>query len=62
MDQFMEEFDRNQIGQEADNQLMDAFSLMDNDSVHHEPSVSISGQTIAGSSSLELNDIVHNIL
>ena len=62
MDEFMEDFNRNQIDQEADNQMMDAFSLMDDDSVHHEPSVSISGQKIAGSSTLELNDIVHNIL
>ena len=40
----MEDFGRNQIGQEADNQLMDAFSLMGDDSIHHvhEPSVSIS--------------------
>ena len=63
MDQFMEDFGRNQIGQEADNQLMDAFSLMDDESIHHvhEPSVSISGQMIASRSTLELNDIVHNI-
>ena len=63
MDQFMEDFGRNRIGQETDNQLMDAFSLMDDDSIHpvHEPSVSLSGQTIAARSTLELNDIVHNI-
>ena len=63
MDQFMEDFGRNQISQESDNQLMDAFSLMDDDSIHHvhEPSVSISGQKIATRSTLELNDIVHNI-
>ena len=63
MDQFMEDFGRNQIGQEADNQLMDAFSLMDDDSIHHvhEPSVSISGQMIASKSTLELSDIVHDI-
>ena len=63
MDQFMEDFGRNQIGQETDNQLMDAFSLMDDDSIHtvHEPSVALSGQTIAARSTLELNDIVHNI-
>ena len=63
MDQFIEEFGRNQIGQETDDQLMDAFSLMDDDSIHpvHEPSVSLSGQTIAARSTLELNDIVHNI-
>ena len=63
MDQFMEEFGRNQIGQETDDQLMDAFSLMDDDSIHpvHEPSVALSGQTIAARSTLELNDIVHNI-
>ena len=64
MDQFMEDFGRNRIGQETDNQLMDAFSLMDDDSIHtvHEPSVALSGQTIAARSTLELNDIVHNIL
>ena len=64
MDQFIEDFDRNQIGQEADNPLMDALSLMYDDSIHHvhEPSVSISGQEIAGRSTLELDDIVHNIL
>ena len=63
MDQFMEEFGSNQIGQETDNQLMDAFSLMDEDSIHpgHEPSVSLYGQTIAATSTLELNDIVHDI-
>ena len=63
MDQFIEDLDRNQIGQEADNQLMDAFSLMDADSIHHvhEPSVSISGQMIASKSTLELSDIVHDI-
>ena len=64
MDQFMEEFDRNQIGQEADNQLMEALSLTYDDSTHHvhEPSLSISGQNIAGSPTLELNDIIHDIL
>ena len=64
MDQFIEDFDRNQIGQEADNPLMDAVCLMYDDSIHHvhEPSVSISGQEIAGRSTLELDDIVHNIL
>ena len=63
MDQFIEDFDRNQIGQEADNPLMDALSLMYDDSIHHvhEPSVSISGQMIASRPTLELNDIVHNI-
>ena len=63
MDQFIEDFDRNQIGQEADNPLMDALSLMYDDSIHHvhEPSVSISGQMIASRSTLELNDIVHDI-
>ena len=63
MDQFMEDFGRNQIGQEADTQLMDVFSLMDDDSIHHvhEPAVSLSGQTTAARSTLELNDIVHNI-
>ena len=64
MDQFIEDFDRNQIGQEADNPRMDAFSLMYDDSIHnvHKPSVSISGQEIAGRSTLELDDIVHSIL
>ena len=64
MDQFIEDFDRNQIGQEADNPRMDAFSLMYDDSIHnvHKPSVSISGQEIPGRSTLELDDIVHNIL
>ena len=63
MDQFIEDLDRNLIGQEADNQLIDAFSLMDDESIHHvhEPSVSTSGQMIASKSTLELNDIVHDI-
>ena len=64
MDQLLEDFDRNQIGQEADNQLMDVLSLTYDDSTHHvhEPSLSISGQNIAGSPTLELNDIIHDIL